>query len=88
MLTLSCYKLNSSGYVTISITGFISSFDIISIVLLLLCEAAEEKRPPDPKLFLCIPASTADAAAVNPKEIKTLLAGGLATFFISSNLVF
>ena len=26
--------------------------------------------------FLCIPASTADAAAVNPNGIKTLLANG------------
>ena len=41
--------------------SFISSFDIISVVV------------PDPKMILlCIPASTADAAAVNPKGIKTL----------------
>ena len=39
-----------------------SSFDIISVVVL------------DPKIFLCIPASVADAAAVNPNGIKTLLA--------------
>ena len=26
----------------------------------------------DPKIFLCIPTSAADAAAVNPKGIKTL----------------
>ena len=38
--------------------------------------------------FLCIPASAADAAAVNPKGIKTLLANGLITFFISGNPVF
>ena len=37
----------------------ISSFDIISVVV------------PDSKTFLCITASAADAAAVNPKEIKT-----------------
>ena len=42
---------------------------------------------PDPKIFLCIPAS-ADAAAVNPRGIKTLLANGLVTFFISGNTVF
>ena len=35
----------------------ISSFDIISVVL------------PDPNSFLYIPASTADAAAVNPNGI-------------------
>ena len=36
---------------------------------------------PVPKIFLCIPASAADAAAVNPKGIKTLLANSLITFF-------
>ena len=56
--------------------SFISSFDIISVVL------------PDPKIFLCIPASAADAAAVNPKVIKTLLANGLITSFISGNPLF
>ena len=54
----------------------ISSFDIIIVVV------------PDPKIFLCIPASAADANAVNPKGIKTLLANGLIAFFISSNTVF
>ena len=54
----------------------ISSFDIISVVV------------PDPKIFLCIPASAADAAVVNPDEIKTLLANGLITFFINGNPVF
>ena len=38
--------------------------------------------------FLCIPESTAAAAAVNPKGIKTLLANGLITFFINGNPVF
>ena len=37
----------------------ISLFDIISVVF------------PDPKIFLRILASVADAAAVNPKGIKT-----------------
>ena len=76
----------------------ISSFDIISIVLLLLCEAedeglwdkAEEEkwRRPDSKIFLCILASSAHAAAVNPKGIKTLWANGFITFFINGNPVF
>ena len=57
----------------------ISLFEIIKFVLLLL---------PDPKIFLCIPASAADAAAVNPKSIKTLLANGLITFFIRGNPVY
>ena len=43
---------------------------------------------PDPKIFLCIPASTDDASAVNPRRIKTLLAKVLVTFFISGNPVF
>ena len=61
----------------------ISSFDIISVV----CEKEEEWRFPDPNTFLCIPTSAADAAAVNPKGIKTLLANGLINFFINGNSV-
>ena len=38
--------------------------------------------------FLCIPASAANVAAVNPEGIKTLLANGLITFFIKGNPVF
>ena len=53
-----------------------SSFDTISLVL---C--------PDPKIFVCIPASSADAVAVNPEGIKTLLANGLIIFFIKGNPV-
>ena len=48
----------------------------------------EEWRRPDAKIFLCIFASAADAALVNPNGIKTLLANGLITFFISGNPVF
>ena len=40
------------------------------------------------RFFLCIPASAADAAAVNPKAIKTLLDNGLITLFIGGNPVF
>ena len=47
----------------------ISSFDVISVVV------------PEPKIFLCIPASAADDFTVNPNEIKTLLANVLITFF-------
>ena len=54
----------------------ISSFDIISVVLLCLT---------DPNIFLCIPASAADAAAVYPDGIKTLLVNGSITFFINGN---
>ena len=38
--------------------------------------------------FLCIPASAAAAAAINPKRIKMLLTNGVITFFISGNIVF
>ena len=53
-------KPESSSDFTIVIISSISLFKIISVVF------------PDPKIFLCIPASAADAAAVNPKGIKTL----------------
>ena len=53
-----------------------SLFDIISLVF------------PDPNILLCIPESAADAAAVNPKGISTLLANGVITFFIKGNPVF
>ena len=40
------------------------------------------------KLVLEYTPSAADAAAVNPKGIKTLLANGLISFFINGNSVF
>ena len=55
----------SSRDFIILIISWTSSFDIISVVF------------PDPSIFLCIPASAADASAVDPKGIKTLLANGL-----------
>ena len=39
-------------------------------------------------IFLCILTSDADAAAVYPKGINTLLANGLITFFLKGNPVF
>ena len=69
-------KPESSRDFTILIISSISSFDIINVVL---CEGW---LWPDPNIFLCIPASAADAAAVNPKGIKTLLANGLITFLL------
>ena len=59
----------------------ISSFDIISVIVVLFCL-------PKPKILLWILASAADAAAVNPNGIKTLLGNGLITFFINGNPVF
>ena len=49
--------------------SFISLFDIISVVF---CFAESKGLLPEPKIFLCIPASTADAAVVKPNETKTL----------------
>ena len=42
---------------------------------------------PTPKIFLCIPASAADAAAVNPRGIKKILANGLIRFVFKGNPV-
>ena len=69
-------KPESSTDLTILTMSYISSFDIISIVV------------PDLKIVLCIPASAADVAAVNLNGIKTLLANGLITFLIKGNPVF
>ena len=49
--------------------SYISLFDIINTVLLLLL-LWEDEGFLDPNIFLCIPASVANAAAVNPKGIK------------------
>ena len=40
---------------------------------------------PDSNIFLEIAASVANATAVNPNGIKTLLANGLSIFFIKGN---
>ena len=54
----------------------ISSFGFISVVV------------PDLKLFLYILASVADANAVKPDGIKTLLANSLIEFFVNDNPAF
>ena len=56
--------------------SFTSSLEFITVILL------------DPTISLWIGAFIADAAAVNPNEIKTLLASGFSTFFILDNPVF
>ena len=56
--------------------SFISSLEIINVVI------------PDQKIFFWITLSVADAVAVNPNGIKTLLAKGLSTFFIKGKPVF
>ena len=65
--------------------SFISSFDIITVVL---CEAESKGSLPDPMIFLCTTASAAYATAVNHNGIKTLLANGVITLFIHCNPVF
>ena len=67
-------KPDSSIDLTIFIISFISSLQIINVVL------------PDPNIFLWIAGSVADAAAVNPSDIKTLFA--ISTFPIKRKPVF
>ena len=55
---------------------FIPLFEIINLVI------------PDTNIFFWIAAPVADAAAVNPNSIKTLLANGLHTSFIIGKPVF
>ena len=54
----------------------ISPFEIINVIV----GEAKSKGPPDANIFSWIAASVADAAAVNPTVIKTLLASILSTF--------
>ena len=56
----------------------------------MLCYVKQRKKEDDPiiNFFLCFLVSTGNVAAVNPKGIKTILANGLITFFISGNYVF
>ena len=64
-----------SYYLTIFMISFISSLEIINVVI------------PDPNIFLWRTASIADAASVNPNDIKRLLANGLSIFFTKGNPV-
>ena len=57
-------------------TSFISSLEIINVIV------------PDSNIFLWIAAFVADAGALNPNVIKTLIASGLSTFSIKDNPVF
>ena len=84
LITLFTNKPDSSSDLTIFIMSLISSLEFINAV----CLAKSEGSVPDPNIFLWIAASTADADAVNPNGIKTLLASGLSTFFIKDDPVF
>ena len=61
LVTFFNYNPEYSIDLTIFVFDSILSFDIISVLILW----------PDPKILLCIPASAADAAAVNPNGTKT-----------------
>ena len=69
-------QLNSSSDWTIFVISFVSSLKIIYVI------------SPDPNIFLWIVASVADAAAVIPNGIKTILANGLSQFAFKGNPVF
>ena len=66
---------------TIFMILYLSSLEIINVVIR---DANSEWRP-DLNIFLWIAASVADAFAVNPNGIKTLLANGLNAFPIKGN---
>ena len=63
----------TSRDLTILMTSFTSSFEIINVVI------------HDLNIFLSIAASVTDGPAVNPNVIKTLLANGLRTASLKSN---
>ena len=42
---------------------------------------------PDPQIWFCIPAFTADAVSINLNSYKMLLSNGLSKFFIKGKLV-
>ena len=69
-------KPDTSRDLTIFLISFISLFEMINVVT------------QDLNIFLQIAASVADAAAVNPKCIKKLLANGLSTVHFEDNPVF
>ena len=76
MLTRFINKPGSSRDLIISTISFISSFEIINVVI------------PDPKTLFWITASVAYADTANANSIKTLLNNGLGTFFIKGKTNF
>ena len=76
---MSCInKPDSLRDLTTFMISFISSFKIINVAFFVKSEGCVA----DPKIFLWIAASVADAVTVNPNAIKTLLANALSTFFL------
>ena len=74
-------KSESLRNLAIFLMSLIFLFDIIHVTVL-------EPGAPDPNFFLWIPASTADAAAVNPIGTNTLLANNVCAFFINDRPTF
>ena len=62
--------------------SFISSFEIVNVV------THKSEGLPDPNNFVLIVACVADATALNPNGIKTLLVNGLGMFPIKCIPVF
>ena len=65
LLTYFINKPDSSGDLIVFVILFISSLEIVNVVL------------PDQNIFQWIAASVSDATTVNPNGIKVLLANGL-----------
>ena len=78
-LTTFINKPDSSKGLIIFIISFNSSFEIVNFVVY----EAKSKRLPDPRIFLWIAASVADAAAVNPNDIKLIVLFYATEFFIT-----
>ena len=76
LLTPFFNKPDSSSDLTVFMISFISSSEIINVVML------------DSQIFFWIAAPVADAAAVNPKRIITLLANDVSAFFIIGKATF
>ena len=68
--------LESSRAWTTFIMSFISSFEIIKVVV----REEEDEGQPEPCIFLWIPAPIAEAVAVIPNGSKTFFAKEIATF--------
>ena len=75
---------DSSSDLTIFMISLIFSLEIINVVI----REAKSEGQPDPNILLFIAASVADAAAVNPNGIRTILANVFSTFFNKGNQFF
>ena len=67
---------------------FINNTDSSRDLIVFMTSFISSFLTPDHIIFLGIAASVADAPAVNPNAVKTLLANGLSAFPIKGNPVF